>query len=223
MNFNIILDFLSDLRVNNNREWFKENNERYQKAKSQFERFVENLLPEIKQFDNTIDILSPKEFMFRIFRDVRFSKNKAPYKTNFGAFIAPGGRRSPYAGYYVHMEPGHSFLGGGIYQPDPKILFAVRTRIFNNPDRFKEIIQNKDFKKYFPEIYGEKLKTAPRGFPRDFTDIDLLKHKHYAIACKVDDTFWLEGRILDKVVDVFKNQYAFNHYLNQTIINVTGA
>lgn len=212
-----IFEFLIDLKFNNNRTWFKENNDRYQNAKLEFEQFIELLLPRLKQIDKGIDVLSAKECMFRIFRDVRFSKNKEPYKTNFGAFVAKGGRKSPYAGYYIHFEPDNSFIGGGIYMPQPPVLKSLRTEIFENTEEYKRIINNSKFKKIFPEIYGEPLKTAPKGFPKDFADIDLLKNKHFAVTHKVNNSFWYENGVIDNIANICKVQYNFNLFFNRVI------
>ena len=217
MDLNIILEFLIDLKFNNNKIWFKENNDRYQKAKTEFEEFIEILIPKIKQIDKNIDVSSAKECVFRIFKDVRFSKNKEPYKINFGAFIAKGGRKSPNAGYYIHLEPDNSFLGGGVFQPEPAVLKSIRTEIFENAEEYKQIINNERFKKCFPEIIGEKLKSAPRGFAKDFIDIDLLKNKHYAVSHNVKNSFWLEDELFDNISDVFKEQYKFNQFLNNIV------
>jgi uncharacterized protein (TIGR02453 family) len=217
MNFKSIFKFLIDLKLNNNKTWFKENYERYQNAKMEFEEFVDMLIPKVKQFDNEIDVISSKECVFRIYRDVRFSKSKEPYKTNFGAFIAKGGRKSPYAGYYVHIEPDKSFIGGGIYMPPPDILKLLRTEIFKNAEKFKNIINDAIFKKYFNEIYGDKLKSAPKGFPNDFSDIDLLKYKDYTVIHNTKNSFWTSEKLLNNVIDIFKIQYPFNRFLNVAI------
>jgi uncharacterized protein (TIGR02453 family) len=218
MNSKIIFDFLNDLKLNNNRDWFYENNERYRNCKNEFEIFVDNLIPMIKEFDDEIDVFSSKECMFRIYNDIRFSKNKVPYKTNFGASISKGGRKSQFAGYYVHLEPGQSFIGGGIYMPQPDILKSIRTEVYENTEEFKKIINDKTFKKYYSEIYGEKLNSAPKDFPKDFSDIDLLKHKHYALVHNIQDSYWDSNKLLEDICIVFKIQYKFNHFLNNAIL-----
>lgn len=217
MDFKMILEFLIDLQFNNNKNWFKDNNDRYQKAKAGFQQFVDKLIPALKQMDDSIDIISSKECIFRIFRDVRFSKNKEPYKTNFGALIARGGRKRSNAGYYIHIEPDSSFIGGGIYMPESNVLKAVRTEIYENIEEFKQIIQKDEFRKYFSGIYGEKLTLAPKGFPKDFADIDLLKFKHYAVTYPVENSFWLDSAIMENIMDIFHVQYPFNKFLNSAL------
>jgi uncharacterized protein (TIGR02453 family) len=217
MNFKKIYKFLIDLKLNNNRTWFMENNESYQFVKTEFEQFIEILIPKLKQFDTDIDVNSAKECVFRIYRDVRFSKIKEPYKTNFGAFIARGGRKSSFAGYYVHIEPDRSFIGGGIYMPPPDILKLLRTEIFENIEKFKHIINDAIFKKYFKEIYGDKLKSAPKGFPNDFSDIDLLKYKDYTVIHNTKKSFWTSEKLLNNLTNICKIQYPFNRFLNTAI------
>ena len=165
---------------------------------------------------------SAKECTFRIFRDVRFSKNKLPYKTNFGAYIAKGGRKSPFAGFYVHIEPTDSFVGGGVYMPESKYLKAIRTGIFEDVEAYKTIINSAEFKKYFDGVYGEKLKSAPRDFPKEFSDIELLKNKHYAVVHQVSDAFWTSENLFDNLSQIFEIQFRFNAFLNKAIRNETG-
>ena len=211
------VDFLEKLKTNNNREWFQANKRLYDDAKGEFEQLIAMLIPVVRGIDSGVDVVNPKECLFRIFRDVRFSKDKSPYKANFGAFIAKGGRKSPYAGYYLHIEPGASFVGGGAYMPESQYLKAIRTEIFENAEEYKAIITSDDFRKYFGGMFGEKLKTAPKGFPKDFADIDLLKNKHYAVAHRVEDGFWLSDTLVEKVTEIFSVLYVLNKFLNNAI------
>ncbi len=217
MDLKVIFNFLTDLKENNNREWFQENKESYLSAKIIFEQFIDRLIPRVKEFDNSIDHISAKDCIYRIYRDVRFSKNKAPYKLHFDAFIAQGGKKSIKAGYYIHISPGTSMLGGGVYRPQPDVLKAIRNEIYYNSEEFKNIITDKNFHNYFKEIYGEKLKTAPKGFPKDFPDIELLRPKSYAVVYPVADSFWQTKRVLDNVCEVFAVQSKFNAFLNKAI------
>ena len=135
-----ILDFLTNLKANNNRDWFNENRNLYDDAKSDFESLINRLIPAIYNFDPDIGTLSAKQCVFRIYRDVRFSKDKSPYKTNMGGFIARGGRKGGFAGYYLHIDPQQSFIAGGMHMPPPNILKKVRQEILYNIDEFKSII-----------------------------------------------------------------------------------
>lgn len=212
-----IISFLKDLQKNNNKEWFDANRDRYQESKEHMLFFTELLIQEIHKVDPEIPLLSPKDCLFRIFRDVRFSNDKTPYKTHMGSFIARGGRKSKRAGYYVHIEPGNSFLGGGIWCPQPPELKAIRSEIFEHPEDFKEIIEAPKFKKYFPEIQGEKLKTAPKGFPKDFEEIELLRPKSYAFGFQVNDQKVLGEDFVGLIVDAFQELARVNQYLNASL------
>lgn len=212
----ILVDFLKDLQTNNNKEWFDANRNRYQESKDQMLFFTELMIQEIRKFDTDIPLISPKDCLFRIFRDVRFSNDKTPYKTHMGSFIARNGRKSDRAGYYIHIEPGNSFLGGGVWAPQSDYLRAIRSEIYDNPSGFKEIINDPDFKKYFTSIHGEKLKTAPKGFPKDFEDIDLLRYKSYAFGYQPSDKVVLSGNFVEEAVSTFKELYKANRFLNSS-------
>ncbi len=217
MDLALAIDFLLELTENNDRNWFNKNKLQYNEARKEFEQFIDNLIPIIRSIDSEIDITSSKECIFRIYRDVRFSKSKLPYKTNFGAFIVKGGRKSPFPGYYIHLQPNESFVGGGVYMPESKYLKAVRTEIYENVEDYKKIINSKNFKKYFNGIYGDQLKSAPRDFPKDFIDIDLLKNKHYATVHKVADSFWNSEKLIEDLTKIFKSQFVFNQFINKAI------
>ena len=213
-----VLQFLIDLKENNYKEWFHENKPRYQKVKKEFEQLIAHTIADISQFDKSVVNLEPKNCIFRINRDIRFSKDKSPYKTNFGAFIVPGGKKSGNAGYYVHIEPGNCFLAGGVYSPPADILRAVRTEVYENTEDFKKILNDGNFKNHFKELMSEdKLKTAPKGFPKDFEDIDLLKYKHYTVAKNVSDNLVTSDKFADEIHETFAALYPFNQFINEGI------
>ncbi|WP_423129327.1 DUF2461 domain-containing protein [Gaoshiqia sp. Z1-71] len=212
-----LLEFLTALLKNNNKEWFDDNRSRYEENRDKMLFLTEILIGEIRKFDPDIPMISPKECLFRIFRDVRFSNDKTPYKTHFGSFIANGGRKSLRAGYYVHIEPGNSFLGGGIWCPPAEQLKAIRFEIVDHADGLKEILNDRDFKNYFSGIEGEKLKTAPKGFDKDFGDVDLLKYKSYTFGIPVSDKQLLNGDLVDYSVKVFRELYKANRFLNAAL------
>ena len=124
-----VIPFLEELSKNNSREWFHDNKGRYSVARKEFESFVAALIPRLAELDSELTGLDHKQCIFRIHRDVRFSPDKSPYKTNMGAAMGRGGRKSPYASYYIHIEPGNSFAGGGIWMPQPAALKAMREEI----------------------------------------------------------------------------------------------
>ena len=212
-----VLNFLSELKENNNREWFDINRERYQECRKKMIFLTELLTHEVVKFDAEIGIQDAKHAVFRIFRDVRFSNDKTPYKTNMGSFIAKGGRKSIHAGYYLHIEPGASFVGGGSYTPPADALKAFRTEIFDQPEEFKNLIYAESFRKVYPEMYNDQLKTAPKGFPKDFPDIGLLKYKSFVFVSPISDSIVASDGFLDKIVNSMKELYPVNRFLNSAL------
>ncbi|MCB0804561.1 MAG: DUF2461 domain-containing protein [Bacteroidales bacterium] len=210
-----ILSFLKDLKANNNREWFTANKKKYESARKTFEDLLNRLIPEIQKIDPSIGTPTAKECMFRIYRDVRFSKDKSPYKTNMGAYIAQGGRKGMHAGYYLHLEPGGSFLAGGVHMPPGDVLKKLRHEIMYNIDEFKSIIENPEFKKHFEEFYGEKLSRPPQGFPADFPEIDLLKYKSYTVVNSFDAAVLNQDQFIKHAISVYSSLYPFNRFLNR--------
>jgi uncharacterized protein (TIGR02453 family) len=210
--------FLKALRENNNRDWFQKHKNEYETAKNNFEDFVNKLISGISAFDSGVRGLEAKKCVFRIYRDVRFSHDKSPYKTNFGAGINPGGKKSMKAGYYFHVESGASFIGGGIYMPPSPELNAVRLAIYNHPKEFKKIIHKKSFVDSFGELWGEKLKTSPKDFPKDFVDIDLLRYKSYIVGQDhIKDKEMLSPDLLKNSIRLCKEIYPFLNFINRAI------
>lgn len=213
-----ILTFLKQLKENNNRDWFNAHKERYKKVNQEFHLLVNQIISIIKRFDESLGLLNAKECMFRIYRDVRFSPDKSPYKTHFGAFIAPGGRKSIKPGYYFHLEPGGTLLAGGVWQPPADVLKHIRQDIYNQIDEFKSIIESNCFKGHFKEFYDPyKLKMPPKGFPKDFPDIDLLKHKNYTVSKTIPDDVVLSDRFSTEIEEVYRCLHRFNEFMDQSI------
>lgn len=212
-----VLHFLTELKKNNNKEWFDENREWYQESRKKVLFLTELINHELAKFDDEIGIQDPKNCLFRIFRDVRFSNDKTPYKTNMGSFIARGGRKSINAGYYLHIEPGASFVGGGSYCPPADALKAIRTEIYDHPDEFKNLIQSNDFRKIYPDMYDDQLKTAPKGFPKDFPEIGLLKYKSFAFTSVLDDQTVTGDDFVSLVVARMKTLHPVNQFLNRAL------
>ena len=207
-------NFLTELKDNNNRDWFQSNKAWYDEAKGDFENYVSKLISEIYQFHPEIGPIEPKSAVFRIYRDVRFSKDKSPYKTNMGAHVVVGGKKSGNAGYYFHLEPGGSFLAGGAHMPSPDNLKALRKEIYENIDEFLGIIKNKDFIQYFGEIMDEKLVNPPKGFPADFPHIELLKHKGYTVWKPLPDDLVLGQDLLKELGKGFRIMKPFIDFIN---------
>jgi uncharacterized protein (TIGR02453 family) len=211
------LSFISDLKKNNHKEWFHANRARYDEARGEFLAFVETLIGEIQAFDPSVGSVDAKSALFRINRDIRFSKDKSPYKTNFGAFIVPGGKKSGNGGYYFHLDPDGSFAGGGVYHPEAAILKKIRNEIYENPEEFREIIENKEFLDYFGEMYDDRLKTPPKGFPKDFEHIDLLKYKSYIVSRSFDTATLTGGGLVGETIRAFRLMYPLNRFINYAL------
>lgn len=212
--------FLKDIKRNNNRDWFNQNKSAYESAKAEFESFIDGLIGRIVRFDPTIGHHTAKNCVFRIYRDVRFSKDKSPFKTNFGAHISAALKKSEIhsrAGYYIHIEPGSSMLAGGAYMPQGEWLKGIRQEIHYNAAAFRKILKSKSFTQYFGQIEGEKLKTAPKEYPRDHPDIELLKHKSYLAVHHCPDKLILSNEFMEHCSRVFKALYPFDQFLNKAL------
>jgi len=183
--------FLKELTKNNHKDWFDEHRKQYETAKQNFRELVELIIREHSKKDSSLAALSSKDCMFRINRDVRFSKNKAPYKTNFGASIQAGGKKSMLAGYYFHIEPGgKSFVGGGLYMPEAAQLQKVRQEIDYNWKEFTGILQAKPFIKTYGGLEkgeGISLTREPKGYEKDNPAIEMLKLKSWVATAPLLD------------------------------------
>lgn len=216
-----ILNFLGKLSMNNTQEWFHANKTSYENCKKEFEKITKALITDISKFDKSVGNPEPKDCIFRIYRDVRFSHDKTPYKTNFGCFIAPGGRKSAMAGYYLHLDPDASFLGGGIYMPQPEVLKKLRNGVLQKVAEFKKIIHSKNFIHYFNKIEGEQLKRTPKDFPSDWPDADLLKYKSYSLLHPLPEDILESKDVMNYVVKIFKQMLPFNAFLNTALDDTT--
>jgi len=209
-----ILEFLRGLKRNNDRGWFESHRADFQTARDDFEEYVASILHELGRTE-ALGGVTPKDCIFRLNRDLRFSKDKSPYKPYMSAYIAPGGRKSRRLGYYLHIEPGdHSMLAGGLHEPDADHLAKWRNAIDRNPGPFKTIIRGKSFKRYFGELRGEKLKTAPKGYPRDHPELELLRLKQVTVARPLLDKEMLAPDLLKETLKTFKAMRPFLRYLD---------
>lgn len=212
-----VLAFLTNLSANNHREWLDENRTWYEQSRQEVLQLTDALIQEIRKFDSEFPPLMGKDCLFRINRDVRFSSHKEPYKTHFGSYMAPGGRKSIKAGYYFHIDPVGCFMGGGIYMPDANVLKAIRYAISDNPDHFRELTENDIFKATYPVREGKSLKTAPKGFPKDADYIDLIRYKSYAFTAGLDVSNTSAIELVKTIGEAFRILQPVNQFLNEAI------
>ena len=213
------VNFLKDLAKNNNREWFQENKGRHDVARNNILEFVGEIIAGISKIDPTISSdLDPKSCVMRIYRDVRFSKNKTPYKSNFGAGISQQGKNFNGPGYYLHIHPEECFVAGGCWMPEGDMLKSIRQEIDYNGDEFREIIKNPSFIKYFDQPDQEhKLKTMPRGYSPDHPDIEYLKLKSFTFTHYINPKHLTCANSAQTVVAGFEMLYPFMTFLRNAI------
>lgn len=214
------LAFLKDLKKNNHREWFLEQKKRYEAYKKDYHALVQQFIDELKKQDESLSRLEVKDCTFRINRDIRFSKDKSPYKTNMALWFSPGNKNWNQGGYYVHIEPGASFIAGGFYQPEADDLRKIRSEIAFFHEELEAILNAPDFKKTFGTLNSEgALKTAPKGYEKDHPAIELLKNKSFTASCPLTDKE-LESK--DFVKEVSKKLMLLkplNEFLNRAVGN----
>jgi uncharacterized protein (TIGR02453 family) len=214
------IKFLKDLKKNNNKPWFDANRKKYEDAKSDFEIFIQSIIDSYGKKDPTIKELKAKGCTFRINRDIRFSKDKTPYKTNMGASINRGGKKSIFAGYYFHLEPGESFAGGGIWMPTPVELKKVRQEIDYNLEEFKRIISSKKFRSVYGKLYNEaevSLVKIPQGFEKDNPAAEFLKLKSFLAMKKLKDTDITVSSLKKQVLDAFDSLQPLVEFINKAL------
>lgn len=208
------LHFLKNLSKNNNREWFTENKDQYIAAQQNVLNMVENLIEKIGAFDEEIMKIDAKKSLYRIYRDVRFSKDKSPYKTNFGAGLGMG-KGNKISGYYLHIEPGKSFLAGGVYQPEPSVLKEIRKEISMNAKEFQEILQQDDFRNNFRGLSVEgKLQRVPNGFDKDDPMAEFLKLKNLIVVHPISDDALMQENATKNMAKIFQSMKPLNDFLS---------
>jgi uncharacterized protein (TIGR02453 family) len=209
-----ILQFLTGLKENNNKTWFENHRSDYDSARGTFEQFITELINQFRASDQLHD-LSAKDCIARIYRDIRFTKDKSPYKTNFSAMVAPGGWRSSALGYYIAIEPfGRSMVAGGLYNPTPEELNRFRQAISEDASEFKQIVQEKAFIKAFGTVEGERLKTAPKGYDRNHPDISLLQLRQITAIHRFSDQDVLDNDLVEQIVPVCQAMKPFLGFLS---------
>lgn len=211
------LNFLSKLEINNNRDWFNENKNLYVEAQQNFITVVDDIIHGISAFDDSVEKLEAKSCVFRIYKDTRFSKDKTPYKTNMGASLAEKGTKTlSHAGYYIHLQPGESFLAGGVYMTETVNLKLIRQKISDESEEFLNILNRKNFKKNL-ELRGDRLVKVPQGFDKEDPMADYLKYKQFTVFHQLTDEEVLDKKFVEKAVKIFKEIYPFNQFLNEAL------
>lgn len=210
--------FLTALQQNNTKEWFEENRTTYDKLRLEWIDLAAKIIEQTAVFDPEIAKLDPKKCIFRINRDVRFSANKNPYKNNFGISLSKGGKAADFCGYYIHFQPGESFIAGGSYQPMPDKLAAIRQEIDYNFDEFNKILKHKDFIKHFGTLTGDKLQRPPKGYDAENPAIEYIKHKGFLAVVKLEDKNLTEKDLLKQCEKAFKAMKPLNDFLNRAIL-----
>ncbi len=213
----IIFDFLKRIAAHNSREWFAEHRAEYEEARTVFEQMTERLIRRIMTFDESVKHVQVKDCTYRFYRDTRFSEDKSPYKRHLGAYINARGKKSFHGGYYFHLEPGGCMLAGGSYCLPADMLRAVRQSVVDEIDEFRSIVEDGEFRRYFPVIGEQRLKTAPKGFPKDFPYMEYLRPKDYSVACCVPDDFFRTDDWLDRAEHVFRVMKPYIDFVNYTI------
>jgi len=209
------LSFLKDLSKNNNKDWFEANRDRYEAELQKVRNFAQLVLESLREKDE-IETPSGRKSLQRIYRDVRFSKNKSPYKSHWGG----GFRRATKlkrGGFYYHIEPGNSFVGGGFWGPSSADLLHIRKQIEGDAKPLRAILNSKDFKANFGELRGEQVKTAPKGFNKESPEIDLLRYKQFLLKKDFSDSEVLAPNFHKKVAEGFLQMIPFFDYMSDIL------
>lgn len=213
-----ILDFLKDLAANNNREWFNTNKGRYLQVKEKVETLTSSLIAGLAEIEPEAARLTPADCLYRIYRDTRFSSDKTPYKTHIGIYINPrGGKKSEFCGYYVHIEPGECLVAGGAWYPEMPLLKEYRKEIYSNIDEYLEIINNPEFSDRFKPYMQDPLKTAPKGFPKDWPYMDLLKPRSIVVASPLTHRQFAAPNLTGRLMELFRVLKPYNDFFNFTL------
>ncbi|KXK40878.1 MAG: DUF2461 domain-containing protein [Saprospiraceae bacterium] len=214
------IQFLKELRLNNNRSWFDDNRYRYEKLKAEQLQLASDLLDAIVKFDPALEQLEAKDCIFRIYRDIRFSKDKTPYKTHISVILKSGGKNSQWSGYYLHIEEGQSFAGGGVWMPERLQLHKIRREIHFFHDELKTILEDRDFKKLFAGFDkdpGAQLSRPPKGYDANDPAIEYLKLKSFTVTTPLRDDLITSPDLIKVVADIFRTIYPLQRFLNRAL------
>lgn len=220
------LPFFMELERNNNREWFQSNKVRWDSIREEFTELTAQVIDALSPLDPTIGHPDPKRCLYRIYRDLRFSPDKRPYKTHIAFFLSSGGiKRSGAPGYYLQigqsdygLEEGCS-LGGGIFMPDAPTLAAIRQEIYYNYDEFRTIVDNPTYRKFYGETFFTvgKLSRAPKGYPNDWEGADWLKYKDYCTMYSLSKKDVTSPQLLDRIMEAFQASLPLNRFIQRAM------
>jgi len=216
-----VWNFFDELKENNHKDWFHANRKTYDLLREQYLNNADILLKEMCKHDVSLSYLQPKDIIFRINRDIRFSKDKSPYKTHLAYGLNPHGKKMAFAGYYLHLEKDNCFIGGGMYMPDSASLKKVRNEINFFVNDFKEILEEKKFKKTFGGLDTDEnvvLKTTPKGYDTDNPAIEYLKFKSFTAIKKFDNSLLTDKKALEKTIEIFVTLKPLIDFLNRALV-----
>ncbi|PKB17554.1 DUF2461 domain-containing protein [Flavobacterium sp. 5] len=214
------LQFIADLKANNNRDWFLENKKRYEIVKKDYHQLIAALLEALKPLDPSLEMLEVKDCTFRINRDVRFAKDKSPYKTNLGIWISAGAKHTEASGYYLHIENGTCFVGGGLYCPQPDQLQKIRKEIHFFYDDLLEIINDKGFKSIYENLNRDEnstLKNPPKGYDKEDPAVEFLKLKSFTATQKFDSKLVTQKDFVPMIVEKMIALKPFNNFIDRAL------
>lgn len=217
MDFKLLFLFLSELSQNNNKEWFDANRNRYEIIKKEMLKMAAQWIAEISTFDTSIQDIQPKNCVFRINRDVRFAKDKSPYKTNLGIYIAKGGKKSFFGGYYLHLSPQECFLASGVWMPMPPQLQAIRQEIDYKFADFDKIMNQNNLKNYLNSDITQKVAGAPKGYEKSNPAIEYLKFKSFVLLKKIDISECYQSDFLINIANQCKEFKPFLDFINHAV------
>lgn len=212
-----LFDFLTELAANNNREWFNANKTRYLAIRSMWTARIGELIAAMALWDPALRNVDPADCLYRIYRDTRFSSDKTPYKTYFSALISPRGRHTDRGSYYIHVGVDETALYGGVWCPPPQMLRKLRKAIIDNIDEFRAILADPALSSTFPDWWGRRLKTAPKGFDRNHPDIDLLRLTEFGRYCNLPRSFFLSPDWPAEAAAMFRTLKPLVDFLNYSI------
>lgn len=205
--------FFKDLKENNNKPWFELNKDRYNDIKEEFTAFMAEFIERIKPLDELPELVA-KKTIFRIYRDVRFAKDKTPYKTHIASVIDRGKDWSSKCGFYIHIEPGNSFIGGGAWEPSKEAIKAIRQEIDYNPSELLDVLNSPSFLTNYGTMNGDKLKTTPKDYSADHPQIELLKHKQFLFSRKFTDLEVVDKNFMNVLVSCYEAALPFFNYFD---------